>query len=533
MPTDQPEPKIELEVKNFGPIAEAKIDLRPLTVFVGASNTGKSYLAILLYALHLLFTDRSFELFGHRSEDVPHMNSRFVDIPYRITGSSEARQALIDWVAKLPTYDSDHEGSDLPQPQLPAEVEGVVRQILTGQPHMTAEFVSAIIERCFADVDEIGQLIRSSYRGPASVIVRSSTSSDSCSSYGPTKFRFAFARRKTEFQAEIDSIYPLGLTKQPVSEFVRMALPALAANEGEQVEQEMDRSNVERLITWTFQNLADSALPQLVGSLSAPAFLLPADRTGIMSAHSFVLGTLAVASSYAGTRDPIATPRLSGIHSDFMNQLIRTDVTSPPEDRSSLVAIADGIESAILKGRMEFEHTETGYPKFTYFHKMFENAVPLARASSMASELAPIVFFIRNVVKSGDTLIIEEPESHLHPEAQVQLAMWLARLVKVGVRVIVTTHSEWILDQFSNLRRMSELPGEARQGLSGADAALTPEQFGAWLFETKKSPKGTVVREIGIDPDEGGLGRDYFDTAILTHNTWAEIGNRLTKLGLR
>lgn len=44
-----------LSVKDFGPIAEAAIDLRPFTVFVGASNTGKSYLAILLYALHQFF----------------------------------------------------------------------------------------------------------------------------------------------------------------------------------------------------------------------------------------------------------------------------------------------------------------------------------------------------------------------------------------------------------------------------------------------------------------------------------------------
>lgn len=46
---------LELEVANFGPIVEAKIDLRPLTVFVGPSNTGKSYLAILIYALHRFF----------------------------------------------------------------------------------------------------------------------------------------------------------------------------------------------------------------------------------------------------------------------------------------------------------------------------------------------------------------------------------------------------------------------------------------------------------------------------------------------
>ena len=48
-------PTIELSVSNFGPIAKAEIDLRPLTVFVGPSNTGKSYLAILIYALHKFF----------------------------------------------------------------------------------------------------------------------------------------------------------------------------------------------------------------------------------------------------------------------------------------------------------------------------------------------------------------------------------------------------------------------------------------------------------------------------------------------
>ena len=43
---------MKISVENFGPIAVAKnIELRPLTVFVGPSNTGKSYLAALIYAL--------------------------------------------------------------------------------------------------------------------------------------------------------------------------------------------------------------------------------------------------------------------------------------------------------------------------------------------------------------------------------------------------------------------------------------------------------------------------------------------------
>ena len=53
----QQHPKVEIAVKNFGPIAEANIDLRPLTVFVGPSNTGKTYFATLVYALHGVFPD--------------------------------------------------------------------------------------------------------------------------------------------------------------------------------------------------------------------------------------------------------------------------------------------------------------------------------------------------------------------------------------------------------------------------------------------------------------------------------------------
>ena len=46
---------VQLEVKNFGPVEKAEIELRPLTVFVGESNTGKTYLSTLIYALHRRF----------------------------------------------------------------------------------------------------------------------------------------------------------------------------------------------------------------------------------------------------------------------------------------------------------------------------------------------------------------------------------------------------------------------------------------------------------------------------------------------
>ena len=42
---------LKVSVKDFGPIIEGTIDLKPLTLFVGPSNAGKSYLAMLVYSL--------------------------------------------------------------------------------------------------------------------------------------------------------------------------------------------------------------------------------------------------------------------------------------------------------------------------------------------------------------------------------------------------------------------------------------------------------------------------------------------------
>ena len=45
------QPDFRVSVSNFGPIESGAVDLRPLTVLVGPSNTGKTYFAVLVYAL--------------------------------------------------------------------------------------------------------------------------------------------------------------------------------------------------------------------------------------------------------------------------------------------------------------------------------------------------------------------------------------------------------------------------------------------------------------------------------------------------
>ena len=53
-----------LAVKDFGLVAEADIDLRPLAILIGPSNTGKSYLAVLIYAMNQCFRGSDLSRYG-------------------------------------------------------------------------------------------------------------------------------------------------------------------------------------------------------------------------------------------------------------------------------------------------------------------------------------------------------------------------------------------------------------------------------------------------------------------------------------
>ncbi len=50
------------------------------------------------------------------------------------------------------------------------------------------------------------------------------------------------------------------------------------------------------------------------------------------------------------------------------------------------------------------------------------------------------------IAKKGELLIVENPEAHLHPFAQSQLAKFLAKVSRTGVQVFVESHSDHILN---------------------------------------------------------------------------------------
>ena len=446
---------VEISVKNFGPIAEAKIDLRPLTVLVGPSNTGKTYFSTLIYALHGIFD--SFP-------QLPGMSREILYMGFQSLFSSRDPKEIRSTLKKLNTLGESFKFSDLPK-----EIRDMVQSEIKDSENLHAE-----LKRCF-DLDSITELIRLGDDQPNEMLVSLEVSKEKQSLWN-----FNFETFKSELTA-----------RGSVNKNAVLQLS-------------------ERLASKEKLDISDFLLfgsPFELNSDKGNRAYLPAARSGIMQSHRVIASSL-VERATRGGLTPLEIPTFSGIVADFMQQLILYEESKSPDE--GMKHLAEAIESDILVGQILMKPTPSGYPEFLYRPHTSGEEIRLTRAASMVSELAPVVLFLRSGICPGDTLIIEEPEAHLHPGAQTDIALTLAGLVRAGVRVVVTTHSDWLLKEIANLIRIGELKRKGVQKVEKMAPAhwLLPEEVGTWWFQTDG-----MVKQIPFDRTEGIEPTDYEDVA--------------------
>ena len=113
--------------------------------------------------------------------------------------------------------------------------------------------------------------------------------------------------------------------------------------------------------------------------------------------------------------------------------------------------------------------------------------IPLYRASSSARGLSDLYFYMRHVAKPGQLLMVDEPEAHLDTANQIEMARLLARLARSGVKVLVTTHSDYIVKEINNLIMLSQ-PFQNKEAVIkrlkyGEDEYLHADQVRAYIAE--------------------------------------------------
>lgn len=504
------EHNIEIEVSDYGPINSASIDLRPMTVFLGQSNTGKTFMSVLICALAkyysngLAFPATLPFVAGHMQQLRKGKGSNM----------AETDKLLDAFISELQQKLKGHkEGNITLEEDIVALIPGMLER------HGNDFFNE--VKRCFG-FENAGSLISKwSKDRKSSFTVKRGTPESKGGFLQELALKASNGKLATQF--DVKSLKAGHVSPSPFHHalfFEMLGMPSADAD-----------FRRDLILSLLLQEITH----ECVSPLNLPTYYLPPDRTGIMHAQRAIASSFVASAPYAGAGIIRAQnfPTLSGVVSDFLVQLIQLD------ERTNDYGIdfAKRIEDEILKGTVEIDQSANAFPEFFYRPGNWPKKagrLPLMQASSMVTELAPLVLFLRHLIKEDSILIVEEPGAHLHPEMQVELIKHLADMSNHGIKVIITTHSSWVIEELSNLisksktsRGQRAIPADG--SFSSDSVTLKPEDVGTWFFSPDPHRKGSTVAKIECD-EEGIYPSGFEDVAENLHNEWANIAREVEEI---
>jgi hypothetical protein len=174
----------------------------------------------------------------------------------------------------------------------------------------------------------------------------------------------------------------------------------------------------------------------------------------------------------------------------------------------ALAKYVGSVFSQISGGR--YRYGQDGI-SFEYGTGKKKRLIPIYVASSSSKSLFLLDLYINNIAEAGDVLVFDEPELNLHLANQRLMAQLLLRLVSVGVTVLVTTHSDFLIREFNDRIMLSKQFDGRRELMerAGIDEreTLAPQDVAGYLLRPDRKLNPVTI-------DEFGLRMDSIDEAI-------------------
>lgn len=187
--------------------------------------------------------------------------------------------------------------------------------------------------------------------------------------------------------------------------------------------------------------------------------------------------------------------------SDYINFLNECTTKPLVKNESSFLKIVNKIEEQILKGKYKLNDDKIVY---NYSTKLKE--LELYSTSSLVKTIVGITFYLKYMAKKGDFFLIDEPELNLHPSNQRQLARIFATMINNGIKIIMTTHSPYIMNEFNNLIMLGKITDNDKKleimskfNIS-ENEVIYPEKISPYLIINKQVEKMKTA-EYGIELD--------------------------------
>lgn len=466
---------MKVTVRNLGVIDEAEIDLKPLTIFVGPNNSGKTWLAYAIAGILGQYGSSQY-LSAYIDEKVSDVYLPLDNAIQQVLNEGNTKLDLIQFADEFtetyfaniarfaPQWMPDFMGTDKASfDTLQANI-----QLLETR----SEFLEKLLQRTVNNRLSVGQ----GGRGPLLSILKESGKRD---------------------------------------------LYMYTATEGDITEKIPYRAIKEFLARLVFECIYTA--------LYYGMFTFPTERTAYVSFRSNLVGGARVIRESAGQRSyTIPLPWPVSHFNDLLARLYARGLTLRKKEAQGnpgvkeYMRLADLLAAGILGGDLDFSTPEPDPMREIIFKPKKDVTLDMPVVSSMVKELAPLVLYLRYLAWPDELLIIDEPEMNLHPEAQAQLTELLTMLVNAGLRVLITTHSPYIVDHLANLMKASEYQGnrpmaEIREEffLKLTRAFIAKEHVSAYLIDQNK------VKNI--------LGED----GLIYWDTFSDISDRVTRIYLK
>lgn len=427
-----------LNVKGFGKIRSASVEVAPLVLFVGENNAGKSYLVSLLWGL--LALGRGLFPREAPSSDSYRRCAALLE-PGQTTDVTPAlQQALLDWFNTL----------------LRQRRNDLVREVFSYEG-LSIEHLSL-----------------SGYRRTKPLTVRwdeREQEDKARFSSGAHYVRFPWVPDQAPSEAEKYRMLQYLCWKLIMDDMSAPLFPAASFGGGRRVEGE--------------------------------TLYLPAARSGFMLTYPSLTAELMNAWGGGVVTSTFTLPVVR-----FLQGLTENRRAA----NAKLADIADHLEASILDGKVLSE--ESAINSYRFQARAAKSPIPYHVASSLVGELTPIVLFLRSTIKYR-SVIIEEPEAHLHPAMQKTLTCALSRIVTRGVPVWCTTHSDTVFQQVNNLIKLGRHPQRdalMREYGYTRDDLLAVDDVKAYEFVTGEGGWSEVK---ALPMTEDGFAVPTFNNALI------------------
>lgn len=444
-----------LTISNFGPISRGTVDMKPLTVLVGPNGCGKSHVATLMHSII------NAECIPDDFLDYSKKTSLGMTLVVEAARIADAHKAGSDSV-KSNIYETYVNRTlrvlyDLLAADFPGGHKNLVR---SGEEHFELDVKSSVLEGRIRCADTIS----------ADIVNKMCLT---------VNFKKSISLNDLDMSRMINKAGNiLGITVPDLSD---SAIEASIL--------------IPNLTVCLF-----SAYPPRKRSV-----YFPAERGGLTLANKSLM--LGFYSSMGATHANSLDSELTNVSTQFLGLLLESD-----ENRTEFAPIVENFEERALHGSITTQKNPNTF--LTLAFKKDGRTFPLAKSASSIKELAVFLFYLRCVAEKGETVVLEEPETALYPENQIQLARLVARLVNAGLNIIITTHSPYFLEQLSHcVMAGSSETGKLREFPNGE--RLDKNKVAAYGF--REYDGGYEIMPIPVD-DEGIPQSDFVAASESQYN---------------